>query len=271
MNIKSLFISKFAVGLFATLLTLSSCSDNDDTITITVKLNQTPIEYDSDGVWVDIATNNPIQSQFVVFSHEGEQSPWGLIWRGFTPARSSDTNIYPNEWLDHQFNILPGGGLDGKGTPYFVAFWNNQETDETPIDGRSCKIYYSKTIGGIKETFSPQNVYITNACYTYYTMRDGDPYSKKFQQGDYLRVKFYGIRPDGSTTENPVVAHLANCQGDDTSKWFINDWQAVDLRQLGEVTDIYITMESSDNGQWGMNTPAYFGLDRLEIKTVLPQ
>ncbi len=265
-------IKKFLkIALFVAFIPiLSSCSEDDDMVEITVKLNQTAIEYDSEGVWTGVATNNPIQSQYMVFSHEGEDSPWGLIWRGFTPARSSDTNQYPNEWLDHQYNIMPGGGLDGKGTPYFVVFWNSQETDETPLDGRSCKIYYSKTIGGEKELFFPQSVYITNSCYGYYTMRDGDPYCRQFEQNDYFCVKFYGICADGTTTE-PVIAYLADCRGEDKNDWFVDEWKVVDLRSLGEVTDIFLTMESSDTGQWGMNTPAYIGLDRLEIKATLPK
>lgn len=252
-------------------ITFASCSDDDDPIYITVKLNQTALEYDADGVWVDVATNNPIQSQYVVFKHEGEMSPWGLIWQGFTPSRSADTNLYPGNWLDYQFNAMTGGGMSGTGTPFFVGFWNAQETDETPLANRTCHIYYSKTIGGVKEPFTPINVYITNTCYTYYTMKDGDAYCKKFEKGDYFTITFHGVKADGTESPNTVTAYLADCSGDDETTWFVNEWTPVNLETLGEVTDIYCTMESSDCGQWGMNTPAYFCMDWLEILTPLPQ
>lgn len=252
-------------------ISLCSCSDDDDPIVITVKLNQTTIEYDTNGVWADVATNNPIQSQYVVFSHEGEMSQWGLIWRGFTPSRSSDTNIYNGSWLDHQFNVMSGGGMSGKGTPFLMSFWNSQENEQTPIDQRSCHIYYSNSIGGTKEPFKPINIYVNNSCYTYYTMKDGDAYCKKFEKGDYLKLLFHGIKADGSKSPETIEVYLADCSNEDETKWFINEWTPVSLEPLGEVTDIYCSMESSDNGQWGMNTPAYFCIDWLRIETILPQ
>ena len=41
----------------------------------------------------------------------------------------------------------------------------------------------------------------------------------------------------------------------------------MDLSSLGEVSSIEFVLTSSDNGEWGMNTPTYFCLDGLSIDT----
>lgn len=262
--------TKFTMAVITALAVgTTSCSDDDDPLIITMKLNQTQIDYDSEGVWTEVATNTSIISQGFVFNHEGEDSPWGLIWRGFTPSRSSDTAIYSGDWLSHQFNVMSGGGMSGEGTPFMVCFWNNAETEDMTVDERSCHIYYSNTIEGTKHPFKPQSVYVNNACYTYYTMKDGDQWSKQFTQGDYCELIAHGVKTDG--TETTTSIRLADCTGTDTDKWFIDEWTVFNLTPLGEITDIYFTMKSTDEGQWGMNTPAFFCIDRLSAEAQLPE
>ena len=245
-----------------------SCEKNDDPVVITVKLNQTQIEYDEEGVWSDVATNNFVHSQGFVFKHEGSESPWGLIWQGFTQSRSADTTIYTGEWPSHTFNVMTGGGMSGKGTPYFACFWDNTETEDRALEQRSCHICYTGG-GAEKLAFKPMSVYVNNSCYTYYTMRDGDNWTRKFEQGDYLELIAHGVHADGTESETSI--RLADCVGDDASKWFVSEWTKFDLSALGEVTDVYFTTNSTDVGQWGMNTPAFFCIDWFAAETMLPQ
>lgn len=253
---------------FLTISLLSSCSDDNDPIEITLRLNQTQIPYDQEGVWQGVATDNPIQSQYILLSHAGEISPWGLVWSGFTPARISTTQIQTS-WTDHQFQIMTGGGISGTGTPYLVAYWNTQENETTPSDSRSCRITYSKTPFTSPQHFAPQSVYVTNTAYTYYTMLEGSSFSRKFQKGDYLILRAHGVHPDN--TESTTDFYLADCRSDDPSQWFLTDWRPFALSPLGQVKLLYFTMESSDTGRWGMNTPSMFAIDALSIIAVLPE
>ena len=41
----------------------------------------------------------------------------------------------------------------------------------------------------------------------------------------------------------------------------VDKWQTVDLTPLGNVRAIYMQMESSQTGMWGMNNPSFFCLD----------
>lgn len=246
---------------------LTSCHDDDDELEITLNLAQTQLGYDSDGVWDQLATNSTFASQNLQFSHQGEMGAWGLVWSGFTPARISATEEQDN-WFDHQFQIMPGGGMAGQGTPYIVAYWNTQETASTPLEERSCRIYYSDSLGGVHYKFQPRHVYVSNTAYAYYTMRDGSAFSKQFTADDYFILVAHGVKEDGS--EVTVEFPLAGPDEDDKSFRIVDKWEHFCLGGLGEITDLYFTMESSDTGQWGMNTPSYFALDHLTIRAKLP-
>lgn len=246
---------------------MTSCEKDNDPVIVTAKLNQTQIDYDSEGVWKEVATNTPVVSQGFVFNHEGEDSPWGLIWQGFTPSRSSDETIWTGEWPSHTFNVMTGGGMSGKGTPYLVCFWNNAEADDMIVDDRSCQIYYSGATIESKLPFKPMYVYVNNSSYTYYTILEGDAWAKKFEAGDYLELVAHGVKSDGS--ESTASFRLADCSGENSDDWFVKEWTKFDLSSLGEVTDLYFTMKSTDVGQWGMNTPAFFCLDWFTAEVVL--
>lgn len=255
-------MKKYFLYLLAALpLLFTSCSDDDDPVDVTVRLNQTDLTYSADGVWEGVNTNNTFQSQYMVFSHEGETSAWGLLWNGFTPARVSDTTVQ-SDWLSHQFQIMTGGGMAGKGTPYIVAFWDTQENFTTPADERSCRITYQKSATDAPQPFRPLSVYVQNTAYAYYTMLEGNNYAKKFGPEDYLILRAYGVHADG--TYSGTMVYLAR------DGKIVDDWTLFDLSSLGEVNEIFFTMESSDEGQWGMNTPSYFALDCLTVRMVLP-
>lgn len=245
------------------LLLLSACSDDDkDPVEITVRLNQTPIEYTQDNVWAGVAANDPFQSQYALFSHEGEDGPWGLVWRGFTPARVSDTSVQ-SDWLSHQFQILTGGGISGPGTPYIVCFWDTQENESTPAADRSCRITYQYDPTTEPLEFRPQSVYVQNTAYAYYTMVDGSPWSKKFDATDWLKLTAHGVHADG--TEAEADFYLAK------DGKYAEEWTLMDLTALGSVKEMYFTLTGSDTGQWGLNTPSYFAIDALSFVAVLPK
>lgn len=245
-------------------LTLVSCSDNDDPKPVTVDLTQTEIAYSEDGVYAALVSTTPIETVAgFAFSHMGEESPWGVIYNGFTPARRSVITDQAN-WYDgvSAFNVMAGGGVNGTGTPYMSAFWKCDEAPEVVTD-RSCVIYRTEA----PELFTPTEISVCNSCITYYTMLNGSLYSRKFEEGDYLKLTAHGVHADD--TEATADFMLANCQGD-AAWWFVTDWTVFDLTGLGEVKAVYFTLESSDTGEWGMNTPAYFCVDRLkaDIKPV---
>ncbi len=242
-------------------LFLTSCDKNDDDNNlVTVYLNSTQIPYNSSDVWTQVLSNtDKIISQNVVFSHSAN-SEWSS-WNGFVVSRNQDFADYSAQgfWPNHQYTAMPCGGKSGLGTPYLVAYWNSSEAKDVKLTNASCAITY----GTEGQLFTPQQILITNTSYTYYTVSKGSAFSKKFVAGDYLRLLVYGVRQDDTKTE-PVAVYLADYT--DSKTLLLKDWEYVNLEALGEVKGIYFQMESSDSGQYGINTPTYFAADRLSIK-----
>lgn len=253
-------------------ISLASCDDNEPDNSVTTDFASVNLEYGEDGVWADCLNQDitGITCQGITFAHQATESPYGSYWSGFCPSRSSDVADYTDngDWLAHQCNVMTGGGIAGKGTPFMVAYWNTMDTPEEP----SLKI--SLADGA---SFSAESVYINNTTYAYYAMTRGTSFSKKFGQGDWCKVIFHGmqeyINGQGELKyqeTGTVEYYLADMRNGSEETWTVtNQWSMVNLEPLnagGSLNYIYITMESSDSGQWGMNNPAYFALDRLKIR-----
>ena len=107
--------------------------------------------------------------------------------------------------------------------------------------------------------------YINNSTYAYQSMLNGDAYSKKFtsHDSDWFMVRTYGYL-NGSLTDS-VDFYLADFRfADSTKAYIIKEWTWLDLTSLGNVDSIKFSLSSSDVGQWGMNTPAYFCMDNFK-------
>lgn len=263
---KTTFKSIVLLVALVSVFVFTSCDDNEPDTSVTVNLVNTKLEYDAQGVWSGYLNpeNGAIDCQGVSFSHKATVSQWGTFWEGFCPSRSADTEDYSSgNWIDHMWGTMAAGGVGGKGTPFLVAYWNTMEGGE-PGDAASLQI---KCTGDL--TFEAKSVYVNNSTYAYYVMKNGSPFSKKFGKGDWMKVMFYGVTEKGAVTA-PVEYYLADYRSETESEWeMTTGWTMVNLESLnaaGRLKSIYIQMASSDSGQFGMNTPAVFSMDRLQIR-----
>lgn len=110
---------------------------------------------------------------------------------------------------------------------------------------------------------------ITNTTYAALAMRDGDGFSKRFGGTDGTDPDFFLLtilgETSGGTVTGSVDYYLADFRAEDSAADFIrSNWSRVDLTPLGtKVSTLRFQLSSSDNGEFGMNTPAYFALDNL--------
>jgi hypothetical protein len=66
-----------------------------------------------------------------------------------------------------------------------------------------------------------------------------------------------------------VEFYLADYRfADNRDDYILDTWQYVDLTSLGMIKSLEFTLSSSDIGEWGMNTPAYFAIDTLVSQSV---
>lgn len=182
-------------------------------------------------------------------------------WSGFSYSnRVSLTGEYTND----QFVAATLGGMDGDTTNFAISYvssdWMSGTYDPIPS--------VINTTDGQTAVFS--GFYTTNSHMAFITLRDGTMFNKKFggetgNDPDWFRLKVWGVRADNSLTDI-VEQYLADFRFEDNGLDYIqNDWRWVDLSTLGEVKSLNFILESSDSGDFGMNTPAYFCMDNLTV------
>lgn len=182
-----------------------------------------------------------------VFFANNYDPEWGS-WDGFVYSNLADANA--SSW-ESQYHAIPGQGQGGSAT-YGVAFvgWQGPPT---------VALAAPQTVAGI---------YVTNNNYAYYDMLYGGPFSKKFggasgSDEDWFKLTIAGLDAAGEIT-GAVDFYLADYRFADNEKdTIVGSWTFVDLTSLGEVTALQFSLDSSDTGMFGMNTPGYFCLDSL--------
>ena len=172
---------------------------------------------------------------------------WGS-WDGFAYSNATDA---ATQGTVAQYNAISGAGQGGSAN-YAIGYvgWASPPTvtlsSPAVVDG----------------------LYVTNCSYPYHAMQNGDLFSKKFggatgDDPDFFLLTITGKDTGGAVT-GAVDFYLADYRSADNSADYIVDtWQYVDLTSLGVVETLEFTLSSSDVGDWGMNTPAYFAIDTL--------
>lgn len=171
-------------------------------------------------------------------------------WSGFAASRMEDA---ATPGFENQYSAIAGTGVSGT-SAYAVAY-------PAPV---STILFKDTIVSGL---------YVTNSAYAYWSMKNGDTYSKKFggetgNDQDWLLLTIEGFNSNNQSTGKKEF-YLADFTSDDPSKDYILDtWEWVDLTTLGKISKLEFSMRSTDNGAWGMNTPAYFCIDNLNHKVV---
>ena len=169
------------------------------------------------------------------------------FWSGWAISADTDSE---NGSFDNQYSSISGGGYDGSLT-YAVAY-------EYPIIDISNNGPLSLVEG----------FYINNTTYVYKTLVEGNQFSKKFggidgQDKDYFRIHILGY-VDGEVVGDTITFYLADYRSDNPEEdYVVNEWTWVDTGRLGNVDSLTFAFESSDMGQFGINTPLYFAMDNL--------
>lgn len=165
----------------------------------------------------------------------------GSWWYGYSISNSTSTAFNS---LNDQFNSAVGAGVDGSSN-YCVAYPSGLNVDVTNKE----------------EGDSIAGVFISNNAYAISSMSTGDSFAKKFAQGDWFKLSAVGNTANGTKTVDFYLADFTSTN--EADHYMLDSWQWMDLRALGKVTSVMFMLTSSDNGQWGMNTPAYFCMDNL--------
>lgn len=113
-----------------------------------------------------------------------------------------------------------------------------------------------------------QGFYITNTSYAYHSMRNGDFVAKKFGGADGTDPDYFLLNITGKTNgewiKDTIRFYLADYRFDDSNQdYIVNDWSWIDVQSLNNADSLFFSMESSDTGTWGINTPTFFVVDHF--------
>ncbi len=188
---------------------------------------------------------------------------WGggwTSWDGFAYSNQTDTSNTPSSSsgdMDYyQYTAITGSGHSTLADDIYGVSYDPGSWGSAPLMSLSGPTVIS-------------GMYLTNTVYVYDSMTYGDWVAKKFggdtgDDQDWFLLTITGLDGSGSQV-GTVDFYLADYRFSDNSlDYIVDDWEWVDLTSLGQVCSLEFGLSSSDTGDWGMNTPAYFALDDIK-------
>ena len=173
-------------------------------------------------------------------------------WSGFAYSRVNAGNV---PGYENQYASRPG--LGSENSEHYAVVYNSFAGDAVITFGAEVQL---------------ASIDVTNTAYNYFSMKDGDAFAKKFggasgSDPDFFKLEFQGFR--GGNLTSRLDFYLADFRSANSSDDYIIDaWTRVNLASLGAIDALKFDLTSSDVGQFGMNTPAYFAMDRIEFSAV---
>jgi hypothetical protein len=158
-------------------------------------------------------------------------------WGGFAYSNEVDTTT---AGYGNQFSAYPGQAHSGNN--FAIGF---QDT----YNGYNPTAIFDVSV-------QVSGLYVTNTTYTALAMLNGEGPATAFGQDDWFKLTITGKDAADQIT-GFVDFDLAS------GRDIVNSWEYVDVTGLGVVKSLEFTLTSSDNGAYGMNTPAFFALDTI--------
>ena len=170
-----------------------------------------------------------------------------MSWEGFTLSTVAQDTA-------NVFGCVANGGLAGVRTPYVIGYYS---------EWVSASQGYSSNIIDFNGEYYPEYVYICQNSNTMEGITNGVFNSRPFTQEDTLTLIIQALdstmQPTATTHYYLAVDGLKN-----------NSWVKVPLNSLGKTSRLSFSMQTTEIGEFGSNTPLYFALDGLTINTEMP-
>ena len=216
-----------------------------------LSFSQTTSDFEEYVIGVDSFLNGSVGPDLFSsgnLSLENDYNPAWMAWTGW--AISSGTDITTTEFSN--LSTINGTGYDSSNN-YAVSFSSDQTI-----------MHLDNAAAGEVVT----GMYVNNLTVAHNIIQDGNMFSKKFggvtgDDEDYflLTIKKYS---GGTLSSESVEFYLADYRFTDNSQdYIVDEWTWVDLTSLGQADSLAFTLSSTDNGVYGMNTPAYFAIDNV--------
>lgn len=165
-------------------------------------------------------------------------------WGGFMQSKVKDTDP-ANGLFANQYAVYNSAAASGD---TFLLYYYDAYNEP-------CDIV-------LKESVALQNIKLNLTTYTYasITNEDINTFARAFDDGDYLKVVFTGM--SGSEVTGVVECFVVDYR--DGKRFVATNWDGFSLTGLnGGYDRVRVTIETTDVGEWGANTPLYIAMDDL--------
>jgi len=200
------------------------------------------------------------------------------FWDGsVTPGKNTFTSgnaVFHNEYTPGQYAYWSGGFAYSNMKDTITSGYTNPYSARTAIGYNNSVNYVvaqtgsSVVLTGVSKGKMVSGFYVTNTTYAALSMQNGDWVAKKFggvsgTDADWFKLTIKGFN-NNVQSQDTVDFYLADFRFSNSSEdYILKNWQWVDLTSLGNVDSLTFSLTSSDNGQYGMNTPASFAMDNF--------
>lgn len=165
-------------------------------------------------------------------------------WGGFMQSKVKDTDP-ANGLFANQYAVYNSAAASGD---TFLLYYYDAYNEP-------CDIV-------LKESVALQNIKLNLTTYTYasITNEDINTFARAFDEGDYLKVVFTGM--SGNEVTGVVECFVVDYR--DGKRYVATNWDGFSLTGLnGGYDRVRVTIETTDVGEWGANTPLYIAMDDL--------
>lgn len=168
-------------------------------------------------------------------------------WGGFMQSCVVDDNA-ANGTFANQYAVYNDDAWSGDS---FLLYYYDAYNDPCDIVMKTSGMYLNSV-----------RLNLTTYTYASITNEPINDFARVFAEGDYLKVVFTSMK--GKDVKRVVECYVVDYR--DGKRYMATNWDRFDLEdlRLGEEYDrVRVTIETSDVGEWGANTPLYIAMDDL--------
>ena len=165
-------------------------------------------------------------------------------WGGFVQSKIKDTDP-ANGLFANQYAVYNSAAASGES---FMLFYYDAYNEP-------CYIRLKKDV-----TLYEVKLNLTTYTYASITNEAINDFARAFDEGDYLKVVFTSMK--GNEVKGVEECYVVDFR--DGKREMATDWNEYLLTNLGEgYNRVRVTIETTDVGEWGANTPLYIAMDDL--------
>ena len=179
-----------------------------------------------------------------VFEFEYFYNEEYAYWGGFALSNVKDTDP-ANGLFANQYAVFNDSAASGEN---FLIYYYDSFNEP-------CDIVLKKPVH-----LSVVKLNLTTYTYASITNEAINDFARAFTDGDYLKVVFTAMK--GNEITGVDECYVVDYR--DGKRIMATDWTEYSLVNLGRDYDhVRVTIETTDIGEWGANTPLYIALDDL--------